>query len=248
MNASHNAALPALRVDRLYKRYGDFTAVDGISLEVARGDFFGFLGPNGAGKTTTIRMILGLAAPTGGDVRVFGRDPRDSAARVRIGTMLQSAEMPATLTVREHITLFSSYYPAPLPIDDVIRLAALDGLENRRAQRLSGGQRQRLAFALAICGDPDLLVLDEPTSGLDIESRVMLWDRIRVLAARGKSIIITTHHLAEADALADRIAFIARGSIVADGTPAEIKERAGTRELEAAYLALTKVQSLEAIS
>jgi len=227
---------------------GCIIAVRDLSLTVAPGQTLALLGPNGAGKTTTIRMILGLAAPTSGEVRVFGRDPRDAAARVRIGTMLQSAEMPATLTVREHITLFSSYYPAPLPVADVIRLAALEGLENRRAQRLSGGQRQRLAFALAICGDPDLLVLDEPTSGLDIESRVMLWDRIRVLAARGKSIIITTHHLAEADALADRIAFIARGSIVADGTPAEIKARAGTRELEAAYLALTKIESLEAVS
>jgi ABC-2 type transport system ATP-binding protein len=227
---------------------GGIVAVRDLSLTVAPGQTLALLGPNGAGKTTTIRMILGLAAPSSGVVRVFGRDPRDSAARARIGTMLQSAEMPGSLTVREHITLFSSYYPEPLAVDDVIALAALDGLANRRAQRLSGGQRQRLAFALAICGDPDLLVLDEPTAGLDIESRVMLWEQIRVLAARGKSIIITTHYLAEADALADRIAFIARGSIVADGTPAEIKARAGTRELEAAYLALTKLEALEAVS
>jgi ABC-2 type transport system ATP-binding protein len=228
---------------------GGIAAVRDLSLTVAPGQTLALLGPNGAGKTTTIRMILGLAAPTTGVVRVFGRDPRDAAARARLGTMLQSAEMPATLTVREHITLFSSYYPAPLAVDEVIRLAALDGLAKRRAERLSGGQRQRLAFALAICGDPDLLVLDEPTAGLDIESRVLLWEQIRLLAARGKSVIITTHHLAEADALADRIAFIARGSIVADGTPAEIKARAGTRELEAAYLALTKLDAaLEAVS
>jgi ABC-2 type transport system ATP-binding protein len=219
-----------------------------LSLTVPRGQTLALLGPNGAGKTTTIRMILGLAAPTSGVVRVFGENPCAAPARSRIGTMLQSAEMPATLTVREHITLFSSYYPHPLAGDDVIGLAALEGLENRRSERLSGGQRQRLAFALAICGDPDLLVLDEPTANLDIESRVVLWERMRVLAARGKTIIITTHHLAEADALADRIAFIARGSIVADGTPAEIRARAGTSELEAAYLALTKLTALEAVS
>ncbi|MGB8266037.1 MAG: ABC transporter ATP-binding protein [Candidatus Velthaea sp.] len=227
---------------------GGITAVRDLSLTVTPGQTLALLGPNGAGKTTTLRMILGLAAPTSGVVRVFGHDPRDAAARSRIGTMLQIAEMPAALTVSEQITLFSSYYPQPLALDDVIRLAALDGLAKRRAERLSGGQRQRLAFALAICGDPDLLVLDEPTANLDIESRVALWDQIRVLAARGKSIIITTHHLAEADALADRIAFIARGSIVADGTPAEIRARAGTAELEAAYLALTKTADLEAAS
>jgi len=139
---------------------GGIVAVRDLSLTVAPGQTLALLGPNGAGKTTTIRMILGLAAPSSGVVRVFGRDPRDSAARARIGTMLQSAGMPGSLTVREHITLFSSYYPEPLAVDDVIALAALEGLANRRAQRLSGGQRQRLAFALAICGDPDLLVLD----------------------------------------------------------------------------------------
>jgi ABC-2 type transport system ATP-binding protein len=227
---------------------GAILAVRDLSLSVPSGQTLALLGPNGAGKTTTIRMILGLAAPTTGVVRVFGQNPCAASARSRIGTMLQSAEMPATLTVREHITLFSSYYPHPLPGDEVIRLAALEGLENRRSERLSGGQRQRLAFALAICGDPDLLVLDEPTANLDIESRVVLWERMRVLAARGKTIIITTHQLAEADALADRIAFIARGAIVADGTPAEIRARAGTSELEAAYLALTKLAVLEAAS
>jgi len=227
---------------------GGILAVRDVSLTVAPGQTLALLGPNGAGKTTTIRLILGLAAATTGVVRVFGRDPRDAAARVRIGTMLQVAEMPATLTVREHITLFSSYYPAPLDLGEVLRLAALEGLADRRAERLSGGQRQRLAFALAICGDPDLLVLDEPTANLDIESRVALWEQIRVLGARGKSILITTHHLAEADALADRIAFIARGAIVADGTPAEIKARAGTRELEAAYLTFTKPVAQEALS
>lgn len=227
---------------------GGIAAVREVSLTVAPGQTLALLGPNGAGKTTTIRTILGLVRPTVGTVRVFGRDPRDVATRLRIGTMLQIAELPASLSVREHITLFSAYYPQPLAIEETLRLAALDELADRRSERLSGGQRQRLAFALAICGDPDLLVLDEPTASLDIESRVALWNQIRVLAGRGKTIVFTTHQLAEADALADRIAFISRGSIVADGSPAEIKARAGTRELETAYLTLTKNVALEAAS
>jgi len=227
---------------------GGIAAVRAVSLTVAPGQTLALLGPNGAGKTTTIRAILGLVRPTLGTVRVFGRDPRDVATRLRIGTMLQIAELPAGLTVREHITLFSAYYPQPLAIEETLRLAALDELADRRSERLSGGQRQRLAFALAICGDPDLLVLDEPTASLDIESRVALWEQIRVLAVRGKTIVFTTHQLAEADALADRIAFISRGSIVADGSPAEIKARAGTRELETAYLTLTKSVALEVAS
>ena len=227
---------------------GGIVAARDISLTIVPGETLALFGPNGAGKTTTIRLILGLAKPSSGVVRVFGRDPREAPARMRIGTMLQIAEIPASLTVREHVTLFSSNYPHPLPIDETLRLAAIDDLANRRSERLSGGQRQRLPFAIAICCDPDLLVLDEPTASLDIESRVALWDQIRLLAKRGKSIIFTTHYLAEADALADRIALISRGAIVADGSPAEIKARAGTAHLEVAYLTLTKTNVLEAAS
>jgi ABC-2 type transport system ATP-binding protein len=243
-----NDSIPVqlLGVGKIYK--GGIVAVRDLSLTVAPGQTLALLGPNGAGKTTTIGMILGLLRPSAGAVRIFGRDPRESKNRVRIGTMLQFAEMPASLTVREHITLFSSYYPTPLPIEETMALAAISDLADRRSERLSGGQRQRLAFALAICGDPDLLVLDEPTASLDIESRVALWAQIRLLKARGKSIIFTTHHLQEADALAERIAFISRGAIVADGSPAEIKRAAGTLELESAYLALTKNARLEAVS
>ena len=238
-----------IRLNGVSKVYpGGIVAVRDCTLHVPAGQTLAVLGPNGAGKTTTIRMILGLAKPSGGKVRVFGRDPRDADARARLGTMLQIAEMPASLTVREHITLFSSYYPRPFAIDETLRLADLESLANRRSERLSGGQRQRLAFALAICGDPDLLVLDEPTASLDIESRVALWDQIRILKNRGKTIVFTTHQLHEADALADRIALISRGAIVADGTPDAIKARAGTVELEAAYLTLTKFATLEASS
>jgi ABC-2 type transport system ATP-binding protein len=237
-----------IRLSGVNKVYpGGIVAVRHCTLRVPAGQTIAVLGPNGAGKTTMIRMILGLARPSGGEVRVFGRDPRDADARVRVGTMLQIAEMPASLTVREHITLFSSYYPRPFAIEETLRLADLESLANRRSERLSGGQRQRLAFALAICGDPDLLVLDEPTASLDIESRVALWEQIRILKNRGNTIVFTTHQLHEADALADRIALISRGSIVADGTPDAIKARAGTAELEAAYLALTKVAT-EAMS
>ena len=227
---------------------GGIVAVRDVSLTLVPGETIALLGPNGAGKTTTIRMMLGIAKPSLGTVRVFGRDPRDAAARVRLGTMLQIAEIPAALTVREHVTLFSSYYPQPLPVDETLHLAAVDDFANRRSERLSGGQRQRLAFALAICGDPDVLVLDEPSANLDIESRAALWDQIRILAKRGKTIVFTTHYLAEADALADRIALISRGSIVVDGSAAEIKARAGTRELEAAYHRLTKSPQLDAVS
>lgn len=150
---------------------GGIVAARDISLTIVPGETLALFGPNGAGKTTTIRLILGLAKPSSGVVRVFGRDPRDAPARMRIGTMLQIAEIPASLTVREHVTLFSSYYPHPLPIDETLRLAAIDDLANRRSERLSGGQRQRLPFAIAICGDPDLLVLDEPTASLDRVAR-----------------------------------------------------------------------------
>ncbi len=241
-----NDPIRLIGVSKVYP--GGIVAVRDCTLNVPAGQTLAVLGPNGAGKTTMIRMILGLAKPSTGEVRVFDRDPRDSDARLRIGTMLQIAEMPAGMTVREHITLFSSYYVRPLAIEETLKLADLESLASRRSERLSGGQRQRLAFALAICGDPDLLVLDEPTASLDIESRVALWEQIRILKNRGKTIVFTTHHLHEADALADRIALISRGRIVADGTPDAIKARAGTAELEAAYLALTRVDTLEAIS
>ena len=242
-----NEAIP-VQLDGAGKVYpGDVVAVRDLSLVVRAGQTIALLGPNGAGKTTTIRMILGLAKPTQGTVGVFGRDPRDSTARMRIGAMLQIAEMPATLTVREHIIQFSAYYPRPLAVAQTLRMAALEDVANRRSERLSGGQRQRLAFALAICGDPDLLVLDEPTANLDIESRVGLWDAIRTFASRGKTIIFTTHYLAEADAFAERIALISRGALVADGSPADIKASAGVSELEGAYLALTKSFAREAV-
>ncbi|MFN2460554.1 MAG: ABC transporter ATP-binding protein, partial [Candidatus Velthaea sp.] len=231
------------------KSYGSLAALRDVTLSVERGEMFALLGPNGAGKTTAIRLLLGLISPSAGTARVFGADPRDRATRTRFGAMLQVGQVPATLTVREHITLFSSYYPKPLPVAETLGLASLERVERRLFGELSGGQKQRLFFALAICGDPDIAFLDEPTVGLDVEARRSLWEQIRRFTARGRSVLLTTHYLGEADALADRIALISRGAVIAQGTPAEIKARAQTSDLEDAYLTLTRADArLEALS
>ncbi|HET7814356.1 MAG TPA: ABC transporter ATP-binding protein, partial [Candidatus Baltobacteraceae bacterium] len=226
------------------KRYGDVVAVDSLDLTLNEGETLALLGPNGAGKTTAIRMLLGLAKPTTGTARIFGRDPRERATRERIGAMLQVSSVPPNLTIAEQITLFSAAYPNPLPQADVIELACLQRIANRRVAGLSGGERQRLFFALAICGDPDVLFLDEPSASLDVETRETLWDGVRELVTRGKSILLTTHYLHEADALADRIVLLNNGAVLAEGTPAELKARVATDgaapTLEHAYRQLMK--------
>jgi ABC-2 type transport system ATP-binding protein len=177
-----------------------------------------------------VKLLLGLLQPNAGRVRVFGGDPTNPENRIRAGAMLQVAKVPETLRVREHIDLFSSYYVSPLPAQEVLAAAGLEKLSDRKFGDLSGGQRQRVLFALAICGDPDLIFLDEPTVGLDVEARRMLWDEIRRMVTRGKTVLLTTHYLQEADALADRVAVINKGEIIAEGTPAEIKAKtAGKR-------------------
>ena len=211
------------------RRYGNQVAVDALDLSIPRGGVYALLGPNGAGKTTTISVLLGLLRPHAGTATVLGRRPGEMAARRAIGAMLQVSGVPATLTVREHIEQFSGYYPSPLPFAAVIERAGLEGLEDRRYGKLSGGQKQRVLFALALCGDPEVLFLDEPTVGLDVEVRRRLWAVIRALAAEGRTIILTTHYLEEADALADRVGVLHRGRLVAEGTPAEIKARVGGR-------------------
>jgi ABC-2 type transport system ATP-binding protein len=218
------------------KRFGTTTALDGISISIEPGELVALLGPNGAGKTTAVRLLLGLCTPDAGIARVFGANPRDAANRIRTGAMLQVARVPETLRVREHIELFSSYYPDPMPLPEVIAAAGLEGIENRNFGDLSGGQKQRLLFGLAICGNPDFIALDEPTVGLDVEARRALWKQIRAFVARGKSVLLTTHYLDEADALADRVIVIDHGRVVAEGTPSEIKH--GSRSLEDAFLTL----------
>jgi ABC-2 type transport system ATP-binding protein len=223
--------MPVAVLDRATKRYGTVLALNGLSLTLHPGEIVALLGPNGAGKSTAIRLLLGLSGSTSGTVRIFGRDPRQTEARMRIGAMLQVGSVPKTLKVREHIDLFRSYYPAPLPYAEIVRIAQLEGIEDRLFEKLSGGQKQRLLFALAMCGDPELIFLDEPTVGMDIEARRGLWAQIRTLAARGKTILMTTHYLEEADALASRVVVIDKGRIVAEGTPAEIKSRGAVRTI-----------------
>ncbi len=218
-------------LDHVTKQYGAITALDGLSLSLRRGEIVALLGPNGAGKSTSVRLLLGLASPSSGTARIFGGDPREAATRTRIGAMLQVGAMPKTLKVREHIDLFRSYYPHPLPVAEILRIAQLEGIEDRLFGELSGGQKQRLLFGLAICGDPEIVFLDEPTVGLDIEARRGLWEQIRSLARRGKTVLMTTHYLEEADALAHRIIVINQGRVVSEGTPAEIKSLTASRKI-----------------
>jgi ABC-2 type transport system ATP-binding protein len=224
-------ARPVARLHSVTKRYGATTALDNFSLELHAGEVVALLGPNGAGKTTAVRLLLGLISPNAGSVRVLGRDPRDADARTRIGAMLQISRVPEMLRVREHIDLFRSYYPNPLPTADVIRIAKLEGVADQMFGKLSGGQKQRALFGLALCGNPDLIFLDEPTVGMDIESRRGLWDQVRALSAAGKTVLLTTHYLEEADMLANRIVVINKGKLLCEGTSAEIKQRVSGRRI-----------------
>src|SRR5271166_5148906 len=208
------------------KTFGEVQALRRVNFAVRAGELVALLGPNGAGKTTAVKLFLGLAKPTTGTVSVFGGNPINTEVRTRIGAMLQVAKVPETLKVREHIDLFSSYYPRPLPLAETFKIAGLAEFKDRPFGELSGGQKQRVLFGIAICGDPDLLFLDEPTVGLDVEARRLMWSQIRTLISRGKTVLLTTHYLNEADALADRILVLQQGTIVAEGTPAEIKARA----------------------
>ncbi len=213
------------------KMFGTVTALDAVTLGLHAGQVTALLGPNGAGKTTAVRLLLGVARPTAGLVRLFGADPGERIARMRVGVMLQIGRVPETLTAREHLALFRSYYRSPMPLDKALSLAGLTGVADRRYGQLSGGQRHRVQFALALCGDPALLLLDEPTVGLDVEARHLFWNAIRALVAEGRSILLTTHDLDEADALSDRVVVLQRGRIVADGTPADVKQRVAGRQV-----------------
>ncbi|HSG40391.1 MAG TPA: ABC transporter ATP-binding protein [Thermoanaerobaculia bacterium] len=239
---------PIAELRKAVKRYGAVTALEGIDFQVRPGEVVALLGPNGAGKTTAVQLLLGLLRPGGGEATLFGLDPRDTAARVRTGAMLQVSKVPETLKVREHVDLVSSYYPRPLPRREVLDLAGLGGVEDRLFGKLSGGQKQRLLFALALCGNPDLLFLDEPTVGLDVEARRTLWSVIQGKAGEGRSVLLTTHYLEEADALADRVVLISQGRIVAEGTPAEIKARAVGKKVRCrTSLALSELAALPGV-
>ncbi|HSX59102.1 MAG TPA: ABC transporter ATP-binding protein [Tahibacter sp.] len=213
------------------KKRGAVQALDRVDLAIGAGEIYALLGPNGAGKTTAISLLLGLLRPDAGEVRLFGRAPQDLAARRRIGVMLQSAGLPDTLSVAELLAQTRSYYPQPRSLADVAALAGIEPLLHARYARLSGGQQRRVQFALAICGRPELLFLDEPTVGMDTESRVQFWKTIRELVADGCAIVLTTHYLEEAEALARRVGVLAQGRLVAEDSLDAIRARVGQRQI-----------------
>jgi ABC-2 type transport system ATP-binding protein len=223
---------PAITVRDLRKSYGDVEAVRGISFDVERGEVFGLLGPNGAGKTTTVEILEGYRERSAGDIAVLGRDPatRDLDLRARVGIVLQSTGFYTRATVRESVEHMAAVYPAPRDPHETIALVGLDGKDDRRVGQLSGGQQRRLDLALALVGDPELIFLDEPTTGFDPAARRTAWGVVRALKDLGKTVLLTTHYLDEAQSLADRVAIVKDGLIVADGPPSELSpERARYR-------------------
>src|SRR5918912_3733529 len=226
-------AATAISVRDLRKSYDRIEAVHGISFEVERGEVFGLLGPNGAGKTTTVEILEGYRRRDGGSVEVLGVDPATAPGdwRERIGVVLQSSAMYETLTVSESLRLFAGYYEQPRPVDDVVQLVGLGEKRDEIVRRLSGGQRRRLDLGLALVGDPELIFLDEPTTGFDPHARRRAWETLRSLRSLGKTILLTTHYLDEAERLADRVAVLRRGEIVAVGPPADLIGAAPATEI-----------------
>ncbi len=223
----------ALRCERLVKKYGDLVAVDGLDLEVRAGECFGLLGPNGAGKTTTVEILEGLNEPTAGSVEVLGmRWERDERAlRQRLGVSLQETHLPDKLTVEENLRMFRSFYLRGRPLDEVLEMVGLSDKRASWTERLSGGQKQRLAVACALVSDPELLFLDEPTTGLDPQSRRQLWDVVLGFRSRGRTVLLTTHYMDEAERLCDRVAIVDKGKVIALGTPQELIASLGGQQV-----------------
>ena len=225
--------MSAIVIDRLTKRFGDFTAVDGVSLDVPDGQLVAVLGPNGAGKTTTLEILEGFIAPTAGTVRVLGVDPRRGGRRwrARIGLVLQSTSLDAELTVRDTLSVFAGLYPAPRPVGEVLELVDLADDAETRVGALSGGQRRRVDVAIGIIGRPEVLFLDEPTTGLDPEARRRAWTAVQNLTATGTTVMLTTHYIDEAEHLASRLVLLAAGRVVADTTPEGLRSQGGPATL-----------------
>lgn len=209
------------------RSFNGITALDRVSLDISAGEAVGLLGPNGAGKSTLINLLTGLRRPDSGTVRLFGRDPLEPAARLRLGMTPQATSVPATLKVRETVEFVAAHYPDPIAVPEVLGDFGLTGLAERQCGGLSGGQQRRLLVALALVGRPDLVILDEPTTGLDLDARAMLWDRLREYRATGGTLLITSHYLEEIQALAGRVVVIASGAVIADGTVEDIRRRVG---------------------
>jgi ABC-2 type transport system ATP-binding protein len=222
---------PAVDFENVMKVYGEVTAVNGLSLELRHGETVALLGPNGAGKSTSLDMLLALRKPTSGTIRVFGAEPSAVVKTGRVGAMLQSGGLMSEVTVGELVTLVAGFHPRPLPVGQTLKRAGIAALAGRRVESLSGGESQRLRFALAIAGECELIVLDEPTTSLDVESRQAFWSNMKAEVASGHTVLFATHYLEEADQAADRILVINKGRLLADGTPAEIKQRAGAKRI-----------------
>jgi ABC-2 type transport system ATP-binding protein len=238
----------AVRCRDLRKRYGDVVAVDGLSLEVARGECFGLLGPNGAGKTTTIEILEGLLPPDGGEVEILGMTWRNDERqlRQRLGVQLQETQLPEKLTVEETMQLFRAFYHRGHSVDELLQMVELEPKRRSWVGKLSGGQKQRLALACALAGKPDLLFLDEPTTGLDPQSRRQLWDLLRTIRSSGGTILLTTHYMDEAEVLCDRVAIVDQGRVIASGAPRDLIASLGAPKvvthhgtLEDVFMALT---------
>ncbi|WP_189835969.1 ABC transporter ATP-binding protein [Streptomyces zaomyceticus] len=218
---------PAVALRAATKSYGTVRALDGIDLTVRRGETVALLGRNGAGKSTAVSLLLGLDEPDGGRVELFGGTPEQAVASGRVGAMLQEGRATPRVTVREVVSFVARTYPSPMPVAEALALAGLTDFAERRVGRLSGGQAQRVRFAIALVGNPELIVLDEPTTALDVEARQEFWEAMRGYARRGNTVLFSTHYLEEADAYADRIVVLDAGRIVADGTGEDLKRAAG---------------------
>jgi ABC-2 type transport system ATP-binding protein len=227
-------AAPVASLAGAVKYYGSLTALDGLDLMLHRGELLALLGPNGAGKSTAIALLLGLIRADAGRVELFGEEPQSLRARRRVGVMLQSAMLPPTLRVGELLRLTMSYYPLPRPFEESVELAGISDLLARPYGKLSGGQQRRVQFAMALCGRPELLFLDEPTVGMDIDARQKLWTAIRRLVAGGSAVVLTTHYLEEAEALAQRVVVLAKGRVLSDGSVDALRSR----------VALTRIRCL----
>lgn len=243
-NVVHKASCPAA-LEQVSKRYGRVKALEEVSLEVAEGELLALLGPNGAGKSTAISLLAGLRRPDRGRAWLFGLDPQDPRARINLGVTPQETGLPGELRVDEVLELVQAYYPNPMPRRELLERFGLSGLERRQCGGLSGGQKRRLAVALAFAGNPRLVILDEPTTGLNVEARRSLWEGVKQYQAQGGTVLLTTHYLEEAEALASRIAVIDHGRLIAEGTTAQIKARVGLKQVR---FAATEIPPLEGVS
>ncbi|MFE5087237.1 ABC transporter ATP-binding protein [Streptomyces mirabilis] len=225
------ATTPVVGFDQVSKSYGNVRAVDGLTLDLHPGETVALLGPNGAGKSTTLDLLLGLKHPDTGAVRVFGAGPREAIVGGRVGAMLQSGGLMDEVTVGELVKLACDLHPKPYKVSDVLARAGITQIADRKVNKLSGGQEQRVRFALATAGANDLIVLDEPTTGMDVSARQAFWATMREQADQGRTVLFATHYLEEADAIADRVLVLHRGRLLADGTAAEIKAKAGARRI-----------------